>query len=64
MSEKIIRRCPDLIRRHQRTHGLTARSCRDATGKFAVFEREDFDTKALKWVSCALGLALLAVVIW
>lgn len=64
MTEPNIRRCPDLMRQHQRNYGLTARSYRDATGKFAHFEQEDFDTKALKWASWVLAVALLAVVIW
>lgn len=54
MSEPNITRCPDLMRQHQRTHGVTCRSMRDATGRFAKFD----DCRAVNWME--IGILLLA----
>lgn len=62
--ELAIPRCQDVLRQHQRNYGLTARSCRDATGKFAHFDSDDFDVRAMKFASWVLAAALLAVAIW
>ena len=65
MTEPTINRCPDLMRSHQRTHGTTHRSMRDATGRFAQFEPEiDWDTRALKWICWALAVVIAAMAVF
>lgn len=54
-----IKRDSNVLRKHHYTHGVTCRSYRDATGRFAKFD----DCRAVNWMEIGILLLLAGILV-